>query len=153
MKLLGQDRPGHILTIILIAAIMAGLTALGYTLATTYESEKFSEFYILGQDGLAENYPAKLTVGERASVIAGISNFEGKELSYRLEIVMGNKNIAEVGPILLADDETWEDSVFWIPEVAGDNQKVEFFLYKGNDAVQPTLEPLHLWVDVNETSD
>lgn len=152
MKIWGRDRPGQILTIILIAAIMAGLAALGYTLATTYESEKFSEFYILGQDGLAESYPAKLTVGERASVIAGISNFEGKELSYRLEIVMENKNIAEVGPILLANDETWEDSVFWIPEVAGDNQKVEFFLYKDN-AVQPTLEPLHLWVDVNETSD
>ena len=151
MKLLGQDRPSQILTIILIAAIVAGLTALGYTLATTYESEKFSEFYILGQDGLAENYPAKLTVGERASVIAGISNYEGKESSYRLKIVMENKNIAELGPILLADDETWEDSVFWIPEVAGDNQKVEFSLYKDDD-VQPILEPLHLWVDVNETS-
>ena len=151
MKIWGRDRPGQILTIILIAAIMAGLAALGYTLATTYESENFSEFYILGQDGLAENYPAKLTVGERASVIAGISNYEGKESSYRLKIVMENKNIAELGPILLADDETWEDSVFWIPEVAGDNQKVEFSLYKDDD-VQPILEPLHLWVDVNETS-
>ena len=152
MKFWGQDRSGHILTMVLVAAVMAGLISLGYTLATTYDSEKFSEFYILGQDGLAENYPAKLTIGEKASVIAGISNYEGKETSYRLEIVMENKTVAEVGPILLTGDETWEDSVFWIPEVAGDNQKVEFFLYKDN-AVQPTLEPLHLWVDVNGASD
>ncbi len=36
-----------------------------------------------------------------------------------------------------------------MPEVAGENQKVEFLLYKDAET-EPCLEPLRLWVDVKQ---
>jgi len=82
-------------------------------------------------------------------VIVGIVNHEGREVSYRVEVVISSKKSAEVGPVVLADEQKWEGEVGFMPEVAGDNQKVEFLLYKDGE-VQPCLEPLRLWVDVKE---
>jgi len=61
-------------------------------------------------------------------------------------MIDGVKN-SEVGRIELEHDEKWEGVVAFTPDTTGDNEKVEFLLYKNGEA-KPSLESLHLWVDV-----
>jgi len=145
----GEGVWGKVLAITVVVAILATLGTLGYVIATPKVGETFTEFYILGQDGKAANYPKELKVGEKGEVIVGVVNHEGKEVSYRVEVVVGSQESTEVGPVVLVNEQKWEGEVGFVPEVAGENQKVEFLLYKDGE-VEPCLEPLHLWVDVKK---
>jgi uncharacterized membrane protein len=151
LRLLGRGEGfwDKVLAITLLVAILGALGTLGYIIATPKTGETFTEFYILGPEGKAADYPAELKVGEEGRVIVGIINHEGKEVSYRVEVAIGDKKTTEVGPVTLADEQKWEGEVDFMPEVVGQNQKVEFLLYKDGE-VEPYLEPLQLWVDVTE---
>lgn len=137
------------LTIILAIAILGTLGTLGYVLAKPGVGERFTEFYILGLSGKAADYPAEIRVGEAGKVIVGIVNHEGEVVSYRVEVRIGGVRNNEVGPVMLANEQKWEEIVSFTLDKAGDSQKVEFLLYK-NEETEPYLEPLHLWVDVTE---
>jgi len=145
----GEGVWGKVLTITVVGAILAGLGTLGYAIAIPREGETFTEFYLLGQEGKAADYPTALKVGEEGKVVLGVVNHEGKEVSYRVEVVLGSKSSAEAGPVVLVDEQKWEGEVSFVPEVAGENQKVEFLLYKDGE-IEPCLEPLHLWVNVKK---
>lgn len=136
------------LSIGLVVAIVAALGCLGYVIANPKQGEKFTEFYILGPEGKAENYPQQVMLGEEARVILGIVNHEHQPLSYRVEIKINGVKNKEIGTAILAHEEKWEQVVGFTPEEVGVKQKVEFWLYKDEEA-QPCLkEPLHLYVDV-----
>ena len=53
-----------------------------------------------------------------------------------------------LGPLLLAREEKGEEEVSFAPQGAGDNQKVEFLLYKNGEG-EP-YERLHLFIAVKE---
>ena len=144
----GSCRMDKALTVILALAILAAVGTLIYTVSTPKVGEKFTEFYILGLGGKAADYPRELTAGQQASVIVALVNHESGEMSYRVEVVVGGVKDKEITPIALADNQTWEQKVSFSPSVTGDNQKVEFLLYKGPE-VTPSQE-LHLWIDVKE---
>ena len=122
---------------------------LGYVIATPKVGERFTEFYILGQEGKAADYPSELVVGGEGRVIVGIINNERETVSYRVEVRIGGEKNSEVGPIMLEHGQRWEGEVSFVPQVPGENQKVEFLLYKDGEA-EPCLRPLRLWVDVTE---
>jgi len=82
----GQGRVDRVLSVVLVAAILGSLSTLGYVLATPRIGERFTEFYILGPGGKAENYPTQLRVGEEGRVIVGIVNREHEPSSYRVEV-------------------------------------------------------------------
>jgi len=139
----------RVLTITLAIAVLGALGALGYVIATPKVGETFTDFYILGQEGKSANYTSEIKVGEEGRVTVGIVNHEGKEVSYRVEVVIGSEKSAKVGPVVLADEQKWEGEVGFVPETPAEDQKIEFLLYK-DDEVEPCLEPLYIWVDVNE---
>jgi len=145
----GQGAWDKVLAITLVLAILGALGTLSYILLVPKVRETFTEFYILGQGGKAKNYPIDLKIGEKNSVILGIINHEGKEVSYRVEVVIGGDKITEMGPVALVDEQKWESELSFVPEVAGESQKLEFLLYKDDD-VEPYLKPTYLWVDVRE---
>ncbi len=139
----GWDRA---LTIILALIILGGLGVLGYVIATPKVGERFTEFYILGLNGKATDYPEQLTVGEEGKVIVGIINREQETVTYRIEVVIDGVKSSEVGQVTLKHNGEWEEIVGFTPNRAGDEQKVEFLLYRqGQDEV---YQGLHLWVDV-----
>jgi len=137
------------LTITLVLAILGALGTLVYLVATPEEGEAFTEFYILGQQGKLEDYPDELKVGDEVSVIVGIINHQGVEVNYSVEVVIGGKKTAAVGPVVLADKQSWEGEVSFVADVPGENQKIEFVLYKDGE-VEPDKGPLHLWFDVTK---
>lgn len=138
-----------ILSVVLIGAVLGVTGALGYSMATFYEGEPFTEFYILGVSGNTEEYPKEIRVGEEAQVIVGIINHEGEQQSYQAEVKINGVTKNSVGPITLTNGQGWEDMLGFTSDSAGDNQRVEFWLFKGEET-EPCLEPLRLWVNVRE---
>lgn len=135
------------LSIIIILAILGALVALIYSVAVPATSERFTEFYILGQDGTADNYPVELNVNQEAVVIVGIVNREQETSSYRISVRMNGLESDKWAPSDLANGEKREKIISFQPVTEGDNQKVEFLLFKqGQNEIYQTL---HLFINVS----
>ena len=78
------------LTVVLIIAIISSIATLGYVITHPKPGEKFTEFYILGPNGKAADYPTELFVGENATVILGIVNHEYRNVTYYVEVWLVN---------------------------------------------------------------
>ena len=137
-----------IISIFLILLIAACIFAIFFIAFTPDKGESFTEFYIFGFDGKAENYPKEIEVNESASVILGIVNHENKTTDYFVEIYIDNLFNTKIGPITLDNEAKWEDAVNFIPSQTGENQEIEFLLYK--DKENGPYLTLHLLVDVTD---
>ncbi|MCL0029831.1 DUF1616 domain-containing protein [Dehalococcoidia bacterium] len=147
-----ESRLDRALSIVLILAIVGAIGTLGYVIASPRVGERFTEFYILGLEGKAEGYPTELTVGEEGRVILGITNREHEIMSYEVKIKVDGVLQRRIGPVELEHEESWREQVGFIPQEPGEDQKVQFVLYKirtlgTEDEPGPTL---HLWIDVKE---
>jgi len=145
-----MGRVDKALSVGLAVAIVASLGFLAYVIAQPTPSEKFTEFYVLGPEGKAENYPRELMVGEEATVILGIVNHEHQPTSYRVEIDINGNRDKELAIGILADEEKWEQEVSFALDESGLNQKIEFWLYKGEETEPCLKEPLQLYIDVRQ---
>jgi len=135
-----------VLSVVLVITIMGALGTLGYVIATPKVGEKFTEFYML--EAKESDYPQEFNIGETYEVAVGIINHEHQEVSYRVEIRTAETLIGELGPVVLEHEQEWEREVSFTPVKAGDNQKVEFMLYKQGQG--DVYRSLHLWVNVKE---
>jgi len=137
----------RILSVIPIISIIIAIFMTAYVIITPKEGEKFTEFYVLGPGGKAEDYPISLKVGEEGEVSIGVVNHEYTNSSYQLEVRLNGEVIDEKSTELM-HNETWEYSFTFKATRAGEDQKLEFLLYK--DDVKDAYRTLHLWVDVKE---
>jgi uncharacterized membrane protein len=126
-------------------AILGALAALCYIIAVPHAGEQFSEFYILGLSGKADDYPSRLKVGEEGQVILGIVNSEQEVTNYRVEVKVEGNLVREIGPLQLDDGEKWQQAVGFTLDKPGDKQKVEFLLYKLE--LKEPYRSLYLWID------
>jgi len=145
----GPGIQNKVLSIILVLAVLGALGMMSYAIAVPKIGQKFTEFYDLGLEGKATDYPNELKVGEEGIVTIGIVNHEYEPVSYRVEVRINGAKNNEVGPIVLEDGEEWTRDVSFVPWIAGEKQKVEFLLFK-NWGPKPYSEPLRLFVDVTD---
>jgi uncharacterized membrane protein len=138
----GLDRA---LSVLLVISIIAAVFALVYVIATPKQGERFTEFYVLGSEGLAADYPLNLVAGRESEVRVGVVNQEYESLDYNLGVVLDNRLLLSL-PISLAHNSTWEEDITFTPDRRGEALKLEFLLYK-NASPEP-YRSLHLWVDV-----
>lgn len=139
-----ENRTDKLLSIVLVASIILAISATAYVIVSPKEGEKFTEFYILGPNGKASDYPTNLTAGQTGNVIIGIVNHEYKDTNYKLVIKLNNKTLNEQ-KITLAKDQKYENK-FNFSSTAGDKQKLEFLLYKLPDD-NNVYRSLHLWIN------
>ena len=135
---------GKFLAILVMVSILGSLGMLGYYIASP-AVESFTEFYILDVNGEVQNYPSEISAGDEAEVILGIVNKEQVKTSYRIEIAVDGTKYNEAGPILLEHNEKWEDLIEFSINKAGNEQKVEFLLFK--DGQSEAYRSIHLWVN------
>lgn len=90
-----------------------------------------------------------MVVGTETEVLVTVINREHETVSYRVQVQINGVEDVEIGPLQLDHDEKWEGPVRFSMNRVGDNQRVEFLLYR-DDKSEPYLEPLHLWIDVWE---
>jgi hypothetical protein len=123
-----------------IALILVGRQANG--------GERFTEFYLLGPDGIAEGPPSALTVGEEASRTLGVVNQEGEEATYDVALFINGTLVEQITDIRLKPGRRWQQPLRFTLTRAGEGQLVEFVLYK--DRLRQPYRTLHLWVDGQE---
>lgn len=144
----GGTRFDKALACALLLAVLGAIGTLAYVIAVPEHVERFSEFYLLGAEGMMEDYPQETIVGQSVEVTTVIVNREHNDSAYTVEVAIDGKSADQIGPILLANDGRWESNVRVIPSKVGSNQKVEFLLYK-NGMEEPYLT-LHLMLDVRD---
>ena len=140
----------RILSIILIIAIILAIAMTVYVIVTPKQGEKFTEFYILGPEGMADDYPTDMAVGDEGEVIIGVVNHEYASITYLLEVKL-NETVIGGAEICLEHGVTWEQPFFFEATEKGEDQKVEFLLYRDHNESDETGEAyrsLYLWVDV-----
>jgi uncharacterized membrane protein len=139
----------RILSVILVIAIVLAIAMVVYVIVTPKQGEKFTEFYILGPGGKAADYPTNLNVGEEGEVIIGTVNHEYVTVTYDIEVKLEEESIWRER-FELVHNETRERPFTFSATKAGENQKLEFLLFKeGVNETEP-YRSLHLWVDVTE---
>lgn len=121
--------------------------------------EPFTEFYVLGPEGKADNYPTEYILGENGTVIIGIVNHEQKPVNYTMEIKLEN-TFLPLSPdqeyISLEDNETWEKAIKITPPFEGTNMMLSFSLYKEGEknivegGLCTPYRDLTLWINVSQ---
>jgi uncharacterized membrane protein len=141
-----------ILTVVLIISILLSVATLAYVIVVPKHGETFTEFYILGPDGKADQYPTKYTLGDQKPVIVGVVNHEYRNVTYDLVVALNDSvTVSQLysGQLMLEDNQTWEERLDLKPDRAGTNMKLEFLLFADGNMTAPYRE-CHLWVNVAE---
>ena len=138
----------RLLNIMLALAAVVCICTIVYAIATPKTGEKFSEFYILGTEGKAENYPRDVKLGSPISLTIGVMNHEQTETTYTVKVIIDGVNNRVFPMITLAPEQKQEQVISFTPAKVGENQKVEFLLFK-NAETEPYLT-LHIWVNVSQ---
>jgi len=149
-ELLADDkgRLDRALTILLIITIVISVSALVYVIVTPKQGEKFTEFYILGPGGKAYDYPTHVIAGNKSTVIVGVVNHEYAPVNYTLQLRLNNTTFYH-RELTLQHNQTWEQPLSYILYKPGDEQKLEFLLFKERNFTAPYRD-LHLWVNVSQ---
>jgi uncharacterized membrane protein len=143
-----QDRAGRVLHGVLGGALLLALIAAAAIVLSPRPGEQFTEFYVLGSEGLAESYPREAAPGEALSVTVGIANREGEAAQYRVEAQVDGEQIGTTGSVSLWDRQVWEAQlIFTLPQV-GEDQQIVFLLYR--DGEPEPYRKLQLWIDIVE---
>ena len=155
---------------ILIAAILVAAVTTVYVIAFPKDGEKFTEFYILGADKMADNYPDKFFTGTEQFVWVGIGNHEYLDVTYTVETLLlnarwdsaTNSSVIHASKVLdrysveVADNSTYLEMYNFTVYDTGYN-RLEFLLYNASvpdvgasaeDKMAAAYRDLHLWIKV-----
>jgi uncharacterized membrane protein len=138
------------LMVFLILSILLSAVTLLYVIVNPKEGENFTEFYILGHGGKTDNYPTEYLLGENYTLIVGIVNHEYRPINYTMEVRLENKSVhlpENLQHMTLAQNQTWEEPVVFIPSFEGQNMKLEFLLFNETEKTLPYRD-LYLWINV-----
>lgn len=116
-------------SLILLILLIASIVAVVYITVNPKSGEKFTELYILGQNGKAGDYPSNMTLGETGNLTMGIVNREQNKTSYDLVVELNGKNLYN-NTFTLSKNETKQIPFNFTAQSTGQNQKMEFLLYK-----------------------
>jgi uncharacterized membrane protein len=168
----GQSRLDRTLSIVLIVLIVAAVATTAYVIVVPKEGEHFTEFYLLGEGGMAADYPERITAGDPQTVIVGIGNHEYRTVTYTVEAWLFRQtfdpatNTSTVHDTALMDrwtltlphNETAEQPYTFATNRT-DCNRVQFLLFDGEvppktttgaARINASTSDLHLWVDVVE---
>ena len=130
----------------MIITIVLAVATTVYIVINPHQGEKFTEFYILGPNGTAADYPTNMTAGENGSVIIGVVNHEYKPVNYSL-VVKVNGTIIKQENITLNNTQKLEIPYNFTAGYATGKKEMEFQLYKLPDQTN-VYRSLHLWINV-----
>jgi uncharacterized membrane protein len=126
--------------LVLGGAVLVVGVALGWGL----QPPRLTEFFLLGPDGLAGDYPRVARSGEPITILVGISNHERVPERYTVRVEVLGQPLALAGPLQVAPDETMEQPLtFALPGVRGESE-VQVFLLR--DGASEPYRQLRLWV-------
>lgn len=136
----------------LAISILALAGSVAYVAILPHEQEPFTEFYILGPKGMADNYTTEYVQGESGTVTIGIANHEHRTVDYTMDVRLENKSLPlpdNLKHIQLEDNMTLEKPLEITPTVEGNNMELQFLLFNETEKDVPYRD-LRLWINVAE---
>ncbi len=132
--------------LVIAGALLLAVITAAWIFLKPSPNQFMTEFYILGSEGLAEDYPQEVIVGDTVSVTVGIANREGTTSSYNIQVLQNDQVIGQAIQITLENQATWEGPMgFALPD-AGDDQQVVFILER--EGYPSPYRTLRLWINV-----
>jgi uncharacterized membrane protein len=86
-----ETKVDKILTTALIICIIITVSLIAYVIITPKQGERFTEFYVLGPNHLASDYPTNLSAGRNATAVLGVINHEDAFRYYSIEVWLSNQ--------------------------------------------------------------
>lgn len=150
---LGPARPrlrGTLLSIHALSALRLACAALAigviiHVATTPKQAEEFTEFYLLGNEGRASDYPVLLRRNEPSPIIIGVVNHEADVVTYAIsarldadpsavELCAPRTAAQQTNPhsfltLPLEPGDTWEHAVDVTALTAGERLRLEFLLH------------------------
>lgn len=125
-----SDNSTPTVTWILAAVVVLSLVGVVYFAVTPAASnDPYTEFYVLGTEGNASDYPTNLSVGESGTVTVGISNHEGESVTYTVVLRLNQEAVASRG-VTVPAGSTWERQFSFTRRSPG-QQELRILLYRG----------------------
>ncbi|WP_321507926.1 DUF1616 domain-containing protein [uncultured Methanoregula sp.] len=165
------SRTDRILSVILLIAIIAAVTTTVYVIVVPKDGEKFTEFFILGENQKAADYPTSLLTHTNSSLFIGVGNHEYRTVNYTVEpyflTMTFNEKTNTTSLNSMTPLETFTVSVphnqtvirpYTLSPTATGFNRVEFLLFKdtvpddhitGMERINASYRDLHLWVSVH----
>lgn len=167
----GQGKFDKAFSIILIAAVIVAAVTTVFVIAFPKDGEKFTEFYILGEDKMADDYPEKFPVNSQQFVWIGIGNHEYRDVTYTVETLLlnaewdsaTNSSVIHASmpldrfEVSVLDNTTYLEKYYFSVPYTGYN-RLEFLLYNetvpsasasAEEKIESSYRDLHLWIKVN----
>jgi uncharacterized membrane protein len=170
--LMPRSQSERVLSIILLFSILVATAASIYVITVPKEGQHFTEFYLLGENGKAADYPDLIIAGQRYPMFIGVGNHEYRTLNYTIETwIMRMKfdNVTNTSTILAMDPgermvfPLAHNETMIIPyNLSGERNfynRVEFLLFNetvpnvdvsGSDRINASYRDLHFWINIRE---
>ncbi len=155
------------LSVVLLLSIVAAVGTTAFVIAVPKEGEHFSEFYVLGAEGKAAEYPTAFAPNTSQFVTVGVGNHEYRDVRYTVETLLVNQsfdpatNTSSIDRMRLLDryavtiphNQTAEQRVNFTVAAPGYN-KLEFLLFNetvpaeevtGRARIDASYRDLHIW--------
>lgn len=136
---------------VLIAALLLSVSLTAYIVLSQPHGETFTELYILGDNGKADDYPQYADLERPVEITVCVANHEYRSMDYKLLVVLEDdvhNNIQYVQNLTLADNDTWQRTITIKPMINGTQLKLDFLLYADGNMTAPYRE-CYLYMDVN----
>jgi uncharacterized membrane protein len=166
----GESKIDHLLSIVLTLVILVVIITTVYVIVAPKEGERFTEFFILGENRTATNYPDLIIAGQNYPMFIGVGNYEYRKINYTIETWMVHTefdNVTNISRIIAMDPNDHlsftltHNATTIIPYNLSVKKtgydRVEFLLFNesipsldvtGSDRINASYRDLHLWVTV-----
>ncbi len=156
------------MTLVLGILLVVAIAAIVFVILVPAEGEHYTEFYLLGKDGVADGYPERVRIGEPQTMIVGVHNHEYRSVAYLMEVYLLNETTVQDGSIInamvpldqfkvtLSHDQNTELVYTFVVNETGYN-RLEFLLFNEKvppegvmegDRINASYRDLYLWIQV-----
>ena len=166
----GEGKVDRLLSVVLTLVILVVIITTVYIIVAPKEAERFSEFYILGENRTSANFPDLIIAGQNYPMYIGVGNHEYRNMNYTIETwnlrtefdtVTNTTTISAMDPndwvsLTLAHNQTKIVPYNLSLKNTG-YDRLEFLLFNesvpgpevsGRDRINASYRNLHLWVTV-----
>lgn len=124
--------------------VLAVLSGLGLALFTIFTPQPYTEFSLLGDSDIAENYPLEVRAGEQFTLKAGVQNHEGRDATYSIQVALAGQPLAGTAAFEVPDGEQVTLALPLTAPTPGNGQRLEITLLRAGQVYRR----LYLRLDV-----
>ena len=163
----GRSDWDGVLNVALAAAVILSAGVVTFALVSPADGATYTQASLLteNQNGtlVASDYPQNLTVGESGELVLLVENYERETVNY--SVVVQLQRVDQNGNVVAANEvdrfsqrvnagDKWKLTHGVAPEIAGDNLRLTYLIYRGSAPEDPDVDSSYrhvtLWLNVTE---